>query len=137
MKQIAKIESIHGSQAIASVSRVSMCGENCSSCKGGCSPTSKRVTVQNSTNANVGDMVVLQTPDKQILLGAALLYLVPITAMITAYFISFSALENEGISILCAFVGLVLVFLPAKHLDNWLQKAGKYKIEAVETLTKR
>lgn len=134
MQQIGKVEEVQDGSALVVVMRQSMCGENCASCRGNCTPTRQRVRAKNAIGASPGDMVVLELCDSKVLAGAALVYLVPLAALFAGYFAAALLSESEGVRILTALVCTAAVFFPAKWADNLLKKAGKYQITISKVL---
>lgn len=137
MKQVGKIISIDGEYATLLVAKTSMCGENCASCKGGCKPTSQKVVARldaKCASAQVGDMAVLEMDDKKVLLGAAVVYLLPLLAMLAAYIIADGIAHDELISIISALAASFFVFFSAKLLDNVLKNNKKYEIYVTKVL---
>lgn len=137
MKQVGKIISISDGYATVLVAKTSMCGENCGACKGGCKPTSQKVMAKLSpscTDAQPGDMAVLEMEDKKVLAGAAMVYLLPLLAMFVAYIVADSIAHSELISIISALGASFLVFFSAKFADNALKNNKKYEIHMTKVL---
>lgn len=137
MKQVGKVISIDDGYAVLLVAKTSMCGENCASCKGGCRPTSQKVVArigQDAAEVKVGDMAVLEMEDKKVLMGAVMVYLLPLLAMFIGYFVADSISHHELISIISALGASVFVFFSAKLFDNALKNNKKYEIVVSKVL---
>lgn len=134
MRQIGRVEQLKGDCAVVVVMRQSMCGENCASCKGGCTPTRQRVSAKNCAGAKPGDMVALDLSDSRVLAGAALVYLTPLAALFLGYFVADGIWHSEALSIAASLLSMLLFFLCAKWLDHVLKKAGQYQITISKVL---
>lgn len=136
MKQIGKIISIDGSYATLLVAKTSMCGENCGACKGGCKPGTQKVLarIDDTPNASIGDMAVLELDDKKVLKMACAVYLLPIAAMFLAYFVAYYFTKSEPICLISALSAAILVMFSAKLFDIKLKNSKKYEIRITKVL---
>lgn len=64
--------------AVIEVIRSSACGDNCASCKGGCKPNGILIKVENSIEAQKGDIVRLEADTINVLKFSSILYLIPL-----------------------------------------------------------
>lgn len=105
MEQQAMVKQVYeNGTALIVVKRKSACAGDCDSCHGCAHPeTYLELTVRNPVGARAGDVVKVTSESRRILGLAALLYLMPVVLMITAYII---APGSEGVRILCALLGL-------------------------------
>ncbi len=85
MDQIGQVVEIQGKTALVRVRRTSSCGENCSSCAGGCAPTSTTMKAVNGLNAKVGDMVKVEMSRGAFVFLAFVGYILPIIIAAMVY----------------------------------------------------
>lgn len=118
-----------------SVARVSMCGENCGACKGGCKPTDQRVTVmRNGFDVKEGDKVVLATSSKDVLATAFFLYILPIFALILGWAVGSAIFDKEIFVIFSAICFMIFFFLIVKFADKCLKKRKKCAVSVSKVL---
>ena len=132
MKQIGIVEDIVGNNINVRIKRASACGENCANCKGGCTPTEKIVKARNDAGAKIGDTVVLQMDNKNVLTAAFLVYILPLMVLFAVYGIVFALSANEGISALCGVLGMFMTFFAVRFIDKRMR--DKYILIAVNVL---
>lgn len=114
MNQTGIVEKTDGKVAVVRISRQSACGENCASCKGGCTPTEQVVEAKNVPDAKVGDKVSLYMPSKTVLGAAAMVYVIPLGILIIAYgIISMYLSELRSIVISCAVMAVSYAVIAA------------------------
>lgn len=131
MEKIGLVKSIEGSEAIVEIRRASACGENCASCKGGCTPTAIYVRVNNHLNASIGQYVKLHSENKRVMKVAFLVYIIPLLSMIVGIAIGLWVAidlgyeeQQELIGAGIGFVFLALSYIFLRLKDNSL-KEGK------------
>lgn len=94
--------------------------QNCHSCL---SHSKTTVSVLNRAGANEGDLVSINLSNKELLKGAAILYLLPVAGLMTGAFIglNFSRIllfSETGLSVLFSFLGLCLGFVIAAFISR-------------------
>ncbi|WP_026477823.1 SoxR reducing system RseC family protein [Alkaliphilus transvaalensis] len=128
MEKIGVVKSLEGELALVEIRRVSACGENCSSCKGGCSPTQVYVKAKNHVNASVGQYVKLYSESKTVMKAAFLVYIVPLFSLflgimigmtVSSYFNYEDYKELLGIGV--GFVFLVMSYIFLNRRDKKLK----------------
>ena len=136
MKSIGIVERINDDNTCTvSVARVSMCGENCGACKGGCKPTDKVVSANiNGCDVRVGDRVILNTETKEVMAAAFLVYILPILALILGYAIGTMIFDKEIFVIFFAICFLVFFFLIVKFAEKNVKKHKKCQISIYKVL---
>ncbi len=77
MEKTGTVISVNDNTATVLIVRATACGENCASC-GGCSSARQAIKAKNEIGAKKGDMVRLEISDKNVLLAAFFVYIVPI-----------------------------------------------------------
>lgn len=111
MHEIGIIVEENGKYAKAAVLRRSACGENCASCKGGCTPAETVLNVKNTIGAKKGDRVMLELPDKKALGAAAIVYLLPLAALFAGSAAAYALDLGEGICALSGAAAMGICFL--------------------------
>lgn len=127
MTQTATVKRIL-SEGIAEVAvkRVSACAHDCSKCaSGGCQMMEHpdlMVQAYNQTDAQVGDVVLVESATKQILFLAMVVYLLPFVLLIVGYVAASLLGAGENISILLGVACFLLSFLISMALNKRVQK---------------
>lgn len=93
--------------------REASCG-SCSSCGGGCSPSTFNLDIENSIDAEVGDLVEIEYKSKSMILTTALLYVFPLIMLVVGILVA-NAINfdiNPDLNDLFSFVfGLVFMII--------------------------
>lgn len=122
MERIGEIIEINGDIALVRIKRVSSCGENCASCKG-CASTTTKVSAVNRARASEGDLVKLEMNTGAFIFLAAIGYLLPIILSIAAYLLVM-AITDDVAAADAAFVSvLLLTFFVFFLLDKKISKS--------------
>ncbi len=120
-----------------SVARVSMCGENCGACKGGCKPSDKVVCADCSNfDLKAGDRVVLSTNSNYVLLSAFCVYVLPLFALVAGWFVGSAIFDKEIFIIFSAICFLIFFFLIVNFADKKIKKRKKCAISVSKVLHK-
>ena len=117
MKQKATVVSDEGKYAKVRVDRSSMCdGCHKEGCSDGCAlyrmfgaKTEFEAYAVNKVKAAKGDLVYVETADKNVNISALIVFLIPIVLAAIVYF-AFSFLKEESVRILCAVASFVVYF---------------------------
>ena len=108
MREIGIVTECKGERAKVAVLRRSVCGENCASCRGGCTPTKSIINAQNEIGAKRGDRVLIELADNRAFSAAALVYILPLAALFAGSAAGYFAGMGEG---RCALLGLAAMAL--------------------------
>ena len=103
------------------------CGLSCKSCEG-CPQKPKEeifALAENPVEAQVGDVVEVESTSGSAIGIAALVYLVPCLFLVLGYLAGARLGLTEGLCVLAAFAGLFVGFLPALLLNRMLTKRGR------------
>lgn len=113
--------------------RSSACGENCSSC-GLCPGMTARIYAVNDINAAVGDEVIINMSDKNVLGAAFLVYIVPLITLIIGYFLGYTVFGSDGFAVLTGFILMAITFILLICTDRKLKR--KYTPHIVRIVDK-
>ncbi len=114
MNKTGKVLSSSKDKAIIQVIRKSACGDKCGQCSGTCESQGIVITAKNVQHASIGDIVEVSAETHDILKYTALLYLIPLFALISGILVSLQFMSDGSISELISFLiglGLMLVSL--------------------------
>ncbi len=120
MKQKGTVIKTEGEKALVAIPRASACGEHCASCAGGCQSRGHNVWLSNPISAKAGDLVSIQAADSAVLLGAFLVYGLPLIIFFLAYGISFSLLKSQTVATTVSLLSLLVSFFLLRLVDQHL-----------------
>ncbi|MDO5022624.1 MAG: SoxR reducing system RseC family protein [Eubacteriales bacterium] len=106
----------------------------CESC-GQCFDSNKQTLVRVLGEAEIGDIVEVELPDKKILALSAMMYILPLVGLLIGLFLGNRFLAEEGLAFLTGLAGLGLCFLGVKIFDNWLQNQRRWQPHIVKIQT--
>ena len=126
MTQTATVKSVNGDKAVIEVSRKAMCdGCHNSNCGGSCpmsgifsSGKMMTTTAVNKIGAVAGDIVEIETEDKEVLGAALLIFLLPLVLGGLFYTVTSWISDSSLIQTVSAITGFLLPFPFMKLLDN-------------------
>ena len=134
MREIGFVDELKGGYAIVRVAKKSACGENCASCKGGCTPGERKIKVKNPISAEVGERVILEMPGDKVISAAFLAYILPIIIFFVGFVVGEKMFTHElasvGVGVAFAGVGFWGIYLFNKKAEE------KYLAEIVGILEK-
>lgn len=87
---------------------------------------------------NIGSIVKLSTSQSRYILGAFLLFIIPLLFLIAFYFIGKSALSNENLSVVSGIAGFLLGFFTVLIISKIERIASFFRpkiLEEIETKT--
>ena len=90
--------------------RQSACGGKCGSCGNSCGSKSY-VMVKNDDNANVGDVVIIESSGKKVMVLSFSVFIVPLISIFILYKLFQNVISNENLTALLSFFGGVLIFI--------------------------
>ena len=137
MTQIATVEEqIGGGLVRIAVRRETACGHDCENC-GGCGVSGGqvlRVEARDTVGCAVGDKVLVESDTGQVLSAAALVYLLPLVAMIAGYAVGV-AIGPLVWQIVLTPLGFALGLLPAVRMDRRAKQARQTAFRILEKLS--
>jgi sigma-E factor negative regulatory protein RseC len=120
MKKIAQVVKIQEETAFIKIARASACGDNCASCGSHCTDNGHIIKVKND-NYTLGQLLEIETKDKNILLYSAIAYGIPLIIMIITAVLSYNYLNignKEITSALTGILSLVISFYLLRYIDT-------------------
>lgn len=135
MEKIGIVKELDGDYVKIQVVRASACGENCASCKGGCTPTAVFIRAKNGVGASVGQYVMLKSEPRKVLKAAFLIYIVPLLGLILgviggigiANYLGYSRI-SELVGIVTGFILMGLSFLFLRYKDKKIKEDNSMDI---------
>lgn len=118
MKQIGIVEKTENDTAVVRIKRASACGENCASCKGGCTPTEQTVTAKNTVGAKTGDNVIISLETHDVLFAAFLVYILPLIVLFAVYMLCTVLKKSEVTAAVCGVFAMLFSFIAARIFDR-------------------
>ncbi len=134
MDQIGQVVELQGKHALVRVRRASACGENCSSCAGGCKPTSSTLKAVNGLDAKVGDMVKVEMNPGAYVLLAFVGYILPIVVAVAAYLLANHLTTDTLVADISAVAALVLTFVVFYFVDKIPKKSTRFTSRIIRIL---
>ncbi len=130
MQKIAQVVEIEDKVAKIKIARASACGENCSSCGSHCTTKGHVIEVENK-DYTIGQLLDVETYDKNLLLYSGIAYGVPLVVMILVIFILHQQLETNHGDLIAALAGILslgISFYILKLIDSkWLKTKALIK----------
>lgn len=134
MDQIGQVVEIQGKTALVRVRRTSACGENCSSCGGGCKPTSSTLKAVNGLDAKVGDMVKVEMNPGAYVLLAFVGYILPIIIAVAAYLLANHLTTDTVVADISAIGALALTLIIFYFVDKIPKKSTRFTSRIIRIL---
>lgn len=136
MTQLAQVKKILSNGcAEVSVHRKTACSHDCSDCAG-CELTVYQsditITAENGMGARIGDTVLLESANSEIIYTAVLVYVVPFVLFFIGYFLSKAIRLSDGFSIISACICFAIGFLPARSLERTVREKKSVQFRIVE-----
>ncbi len=120
MESIGVVISLNGNMATVNVRRVSACGENCASCKGGCVATTIKTTAENLVSADVGDTVKIESNTTDVVRAAFFLYMMPVVVALIFAVITYAMKISDIFVILSSVAAFFVGFKVIKRFEKKL-----------------
>ncbi len=128
MRQYAKVISVTDNHAKVMIRKHSACGK-CGKCS---SDNNMTVVVNNHLNAKIGDMVILEMEEGNLLNAAILIYFVPLVGLIAGYLLGVGlGFVTELSKIILGLLLFILSFLGARKFGKRQQDEYKVKIISI------
>lgn len=120
MKKIGQVIQLKNDTAFIKVPRASSCGDNCKSCKSGCTDDGHIIRIKNE-DYNLGEFVELIAKPKNVLLYSILAYGLPLIIMISTIAYTINSLQlSETVGGLFGLLSLVGSHFIMKAIDRYL-----------------
>ncbi|MCY6371884.1 SoxR reducing system RseC family protein [Clostridium ganghwense] len=140
MTEEGYITSIQGDYASVIVKRKSGCGDNCASCKGGCTQPSVTTEVKNTLGASKGDKVKVSIEEKALNKLVFWAYVFPLIMMAigigggTSFFKGAGYENYEMLSFLLGMVLLAVSYLILKIINEKKSQNKETTLKMVEII---
>ncbi|SCG83541.1 sigma-E factor negative regulatory protein RseC [Proteiniborus sp. DW1] len=140
MEQVGLVVNTNRNTAMVVVGRASACGGSCASCSSSCKTPGISLEIKNTLGAKPGDYVELRAQTSQILKSAAIVYLIPLFAMIIGIIVGinifmsagYSNYESYGFIVGLVFLGLSYIIL--RIIDKKVKMRNKAIIEMIRII---
>ncbi len=132
MRETGIITETEKNTAKVKILKKSACGENCASCKGGCVPTERILSVKNTAGAKCGDRVLIEMRDTRVISAAFFVYILPLFIFIAGYFLFSYLGVSEMLSAIFSLIVTGVFFVLLKIYDK--KNADKFMPEAVKKI---
>ncbi len=126
MKQIGVIIEVHEDKAVVQIKRATACGEKCGQCSG-CESTMNEVWAINVAGAKIGQTVIMELDDANVLFAAFVMYIVPVIMLFIGIFLGFTVFNNGLASVIAGLVLMISTFILIKKMDSKFSSFGKFK----------
>lgn len=103
----------------------------CESCRA-CMESKTQTLVRVLGDAEIGDIVEVELPDRRVLTLSVIMYILPIVALILGLAVGNRFFAEQGVAFLIGLLSLGVAFLAVKIFDNWLQNQPKWQPHIVE-----
>lgn len=134
MECTGRVVRLKGGLAEVDISRTSACGGDCGKCAG-CPSTVVTIDAVNEVNAGIGQVVEVDSPERNMLLAAAIIYAVPLLLLIATYIAVYSCISSRSVSSSAELIGLMagiivlmIYFLTLRFVDRRLMKKSRFKM---------
>ena len=134
MREIGKVTEVKGNIAKVSIDKKSEC-DKCGMCLFPKGASSVEFDCKNPLGAVLGDTVEIETERDGKLLGALLVFLVPLLLIGAAALIGFLVIKNE-LSVLLISLGLIIAWFAILSLiDKKLKKSVSFSPTIIKVIT--
>jgi len=138
LKETGKVVSVEGRQAVVMIQRSPAC-EKCGACKFGYRSNEMLVTIPNHLGAKPGDQVELSLDSSQFIKASAVMYLIPLFALVLGVVTGYMTGDILGIERqLCgAITGIVftaLSFALIRAMEPRLKRSNQFTPQMVSIL---
>lgn len=132
MREIGIVQNVFGEYADVAIVRKTACGENCASCKGGCTPSEQIVRAKNTASAKKGDRVAVELGSRKVVNAAFLAYIVPIIFLVLGTIAGQNIFGSEWPGIITGIVCMAACLLLIHFVSE--RKKAEYELAIVEVL---
>jgi len=129
LRQVGEVTAVHGNTATVKVKKHSACAECRHKCAMAHEAKEVAVTADNRAEARVGDSVVLELSDREVLKAAFLIYIVPVLFLFIGVGLGTVLGLTETHALLMGLAGLVSSFLLLKFVvDPYIRRQAGYHL---------
>ncbi len=126
LKEYGVVLKLDNGKAIIGIKRSSACSQ-CGACELGAANSQMRLTLDNTLNAQPGDIVELELPASQFLKASVILYLIPLVGLILGvvigYYIGiYAKLHEELIGAIGGILFTIIAYMTIKKMEPKFRK---------------
>lgn len=136
MREVGKVTKVDGEFALVRVDKKDECSK-CGMCAFPKNANSINFNAKNTVNAKVDDEVIIETVKDTKLLGAVLVFLIPLLLIGLSYLITDLFLSNEIWVLIFSVIFLVLWYTILAVIDKALKKKPNFCPQIVEIIFRK
>lgn len=136
MREVGKVTKVDGEFALVKVDKKDECSK-CGMCAFPKNANSITFNAKNTVNAKVDDEVIIETVKDTKLLGAVLVFLIPLLLIGLSYLITDLFLSNEIWVLIFSVIFLVLWYTILAVIDKALKKKPNFCPQIVEIIFRK
>ena len=135
MKEIGVITKIQKNKAIVSVNKKDECSK-CGMCLFPKGASSIEFEAENTCFAEVGDTVEIERQKEPKLIGASLVFLVPLLLIGLALLLNYLVIFNELITLGIALISIAIWYVALAFIDKRLKNKAGFLVKIVKIVAK-
>ena len=136
MKEIAKVKSLYGNNAIVTIDKKDACSK-CGLCVFPKNASEIEVFASNSVKAKEGDLVMVDRKEDGKFLASVLVFLVPILLILLSTALAYLVMEKEIWTLYFSLIFIVLWYLSLYFIDKRLKKSKKFATEIIQIINEK
>ena len=137
MTQTAQVkQAFPNGMAEVAVVRQGACAHNCSEC-GGCMTAAQPTVMamaENPLGARDGEIVIVETENRQLMGVIAFVYLVPLIFLVAGYLVAMSLGYTQGWCILAGIGAFAVSILLVIALDRWIKRHRSIQFKIISRI---
>lgn len=133
MKEVGEVVRLDKNRAIVKVDKKDECSK-CGMCLFPKGASSIELDSYNEVNAKVGDKVIIESKESSKLLGAMLVFLVPLILIGLSIFFAYVVIGKEIWSLFLSLIFIVVWYIILSVIDNKLKRLKSFSPEIIMIL---
>ncbi|RKD31787.1 SoxR reducing system RseC family protein [Thermohalobacter berrensis] len=141
MEQIGFVIEANDEFATIEVRRISVCGDKCGSCQGGCRVPVTKVKIPNTLQVKTGEYVELKMENKKVIYSTFIVYGIPFIMMIVGMIGSYLLFKNlkiskhETLSFISGMISLGVSYFILNLIDKKMKEKNKINIKMIRKVS--